>query len=144
MKSKKGIIIIVIVLLAIVGFAMGGGDDQEASEDASSSTEVKMVDVSKEKIKSDDTGKFVRVSVPKEQATDLSALQDIYQDFYKPNRDDGNLDYIVLDYDDTATFFSGVNVYVGCEMVDNFPSIKKYDKWYRTGSNDGLLSEVKE
>lgn len=132
---KKTIITLFLTLTVVFAIA-GCGEEEQKVEKVSFDDKIE--------IKTDDSdAHFVDVEVPEVQGTDLSALQDIYVDYYKPYRDAGALDYMILRYGDKATFFTGKTVYTGCS-IDNsgFPQIKDAEHIYQTGSHDGLLSEM--
>ncbi len=139
MKNKKlWIIAGVLLVLLVVGVLMG--DDEEKKE-----PEKIKVDLTAAEIQDDEDGAhFVRVECNAKDGTDIDMLQEWYTDYFKPQRDAGKVDYMILDFADDpgrCTFYTGVTVYAACEVKDDFPDIKSAETVYMTGSNDALLSE---
>ena len=134
---KKLLSVICIFVLCVSALAFAGCGEEPAPE----------VDISEvAKIINEDGVSYAYAEVEKASATDLGQLQTWYQKYYKPMRDDGDIVALIVRYSDDpdhATFFTGVNVYTmsPCDD-DNNCSMKEYEKWYRTGSHDGMLSEV--
>lgn len=134
---KKLLSVICIFVLCVSALAFAGCGEEPAPE----------VDISEvAKIINEDGVSYAYAEVEKASATDLGQLQTWYQEYYKPMRDDGDIVALIVRYSDDpdhATFFTGVNVYTmsPCDD-DNNCSMKEYEKWYRTGSHDGMLSEV--
>lgn len=134
---KKLLSVICIFALCVSALAFAGCGEEPAPE----------VDISEvAKIINEDGVPYAYAEVEKASATDLGQLQTWYQEYYKPMRDDGDIAALIVRYTDDpdhATFFTGVNVYTmsPCDD-DNNCSMKEYEKWYRTGSHDGMLSEV--
>ena len=133
---KKIIPVILIIALALMMSACG--DDTADFED------INIEDVAK--VQTDDSGAhFAKFEVTEAQASDLDTLNTWYVEYFKPMRDDGSLDYMVITYsdrDEYCTFFTGVNVYTGCKYKDGIGVIKTAEKHYMTGSHDGMLSEA--
>lgn len=134
---KKLLSVICIFVLCVSALAFAGCGEEPVPE----------VDISEvAKIINEDGVSYAYAEVEKASATDLGQLQTWYQEYYKPMRDDGDIMALIVRYSDDpdhATFFTGVNVYTmsPCDD-DNNCSMKEYEKWYRTGSHDGMLSEV--
>lgn len=134
---KKLLSVICIFALCVSALAFAGCGEEPAPE----------VDISEvAEVLTDDGVSYAYAEVEKASATDLGQLQTWYQEYYKPMRDDGDIVALIVRYSDDpehATFFTGVNVYTmsPCDD-DNNCSMKEYEKWYRTGSHDGMLSEV--
>jgi len=131
---KKIIIAVIVVVLAVLLFACLGGSSPDP------------IDTSAAKIVTDDSGAhYATLTASYDSIVDLSCIQDVYTDYFKPNRDAGDLDYLIIkaDGEDKATFFTGKTVYAGCPLdADGFPKIKDAEKTFMAGSNDALLSEV--
>lgn len=135
MKKIIPLIAIIIAVILVVIACNSGGDETET---------VNINDVVK--VKTDDTGTaYATFKTTEAQASDLDTLNDWYAEYYKPARDDNTIAYMVIPYSDKkgrCTFFTGVNVYTGCKLKDGIGLIKTAKKHYRTGSHDGLLSEI--
>ena len=134
---RKLLTVMFIAALCLSALAFAGCGEEPAPE----------VDISEvAKIQTDDGVSYAYAEVEKAAATDLGQLQTWYQEYYKPLRDDGSIISLVVRYTDDpehATFFTGVNVYTMSPCDDeNICSMQEYEKWYRTGSHDGMLSEV--
>lgn len=134
---KKLLSVICIFALCVSALAFAGCGEEPAPE----------VDISEvAKIINEDGVSYAYAEVEKASATDLGQLQTWYQEYYKPMRDDGDIMALIVRYSDDpdyATAFSGKNVYTctPCDKDNNW-SMQEYEKWYRTGSHDGMLSEV--
>lgn len=134
---RKVLTIIAVAVLCMTALAFSGCGEEPAPE----------VDISEAaEVLTDDGVSYAYAEVEKASATDLDQLQNWYQEYYKPMRDDGTIISLIVRYTDApehATLFTGTNVYTGCPCDDdNIATFNEYEKWYRTGSNDGHLSEV--
>lgn len=134
---KKLLSVICVFALCVSALAFTGCGEEPAPE----------VDISEvAKIINENGVPYAYAEVEKASATDLGQLQTWYQEYYKPMRDDGDIMALIVRYSDDpdyATAFSGKNVYTctPCDKDNNW-SMQEYEKWYRTGSHDGMLSEV--
>lgn len=137
MKKIIPLIAIIIAVILIV-IACNSGDDSDTDKSVNINDVVK--------VETDDSGAHYAIfKTTEKQASDLDTLNAWYAEYYKPARDDGTIDYMVIPYKDKkgyCTFFTGVNAYTGCEYKDGIGIIKTAKKHYRTGSHDGILSEA--
>ena len=135
MKKIIPLIAIIIAVILII-FACSSGDDDYDP--------VNINDVVK--VEADENGdNYATFEASEAQATDLDVLNDWYAEYYKPARDDGSITYMVVPYSDNdgyCTFFTGVNAYTKCKLKNGIADISTAEKHYRTGSHDGLLSEI--
>lgn len=137
MKKIIPLIAIIIAVILVV-IACNSGDDETET--------VNINDVVKVKTNVEaDNARYATFKTTEKQASDLDTLNDWYAEYYKPARDDKTIDYMIIPYSDKkgrCTFFIGVNVYTDCKIKDGIGVIKTAKKHYRTGSHDGMLSEI--
>lgn len=138
-KTSKLLSLIILACFCCVLMSACGGEEVE---------QVNIADVAT--IKTADGVSYAYAETSSAAAKDLTQINKWYTDYYKDLRDSGQIMSLVVRYTDDpdhATFFTGINVFTGCEIDkdDNVAAYKTYEKWYRTESDrDRVLFEVEE